>query len=81
MTSTPNFDFSSGLALEQRQRSIDTILNKTVLDITAFSAVGWTLGLAAGIFFHRAAPIRNIFAGIGGSYGFVNNRVALKKYA
>jgi hypothetical protein len=81
MTSTPTFDFSPDLALDQRQRKIDTILNKTLLDIVVFSAIGWTVGLGAGIFFHRAAPIRNLFAGIGGSYGFVANRVALKKYA
>ncbi len=74
-----------GLSLEveqeQRQRKIDNILNKTFLDISVFSAIGWTLGVGAGIFFHKAAPIRNLFAGVGGSYGFVNNRVNLKQYA
>lgn len=74
------FDFSSDLALDQRQRKIDNILNKTVLDIAVFSGIGWTVGLAAGLFFHRAQPIRSLFAGIGGSYGFVVNRMSLKQY-
>ena len=74
-------DLTPELTLDHRQRKIDNILNKTVLDIGVFSAFGWTFGLAAGIFFHRSAPIRSLFAGIGGSYGFVNNRVHLKKYA
>jgi hypothetical protein len=51
------------------------------LDIGVFSALGWTTGLAVGIFFHRKAPIRNLLAGLGGSYGFVNNRVSLRPYS
>ena len=68
------------LPFEARQRKIDNILNKTVLDITTYSAIGWTAGLVAGIFFHRAAPIRSLLAGIGGSLGYVNNRVNLNHY-
>lgn len=71
---------SQGLDLPTRQRKIDNILNKTVLDITVFSAVGWTAGIIAGFFFHNAAPIRHLFAGAGGSYGLVTNRVNLKQY-
>jgi hypothetical protein len=67
--------------LEERQKKIDNILNKTVLDIGVFSALGWTLGLGAGLFFHRSGPIRSLLAGVGGSYGFVVNRVHLKQYA
>lgn len=81
MTDNSRFDFASELALNQRQKKIDNILNKTVLDIAVFSAIGWTVGLAAGLFFHKAAPIRNLFAGVGGSYGFVANKVNLKNYA
>ena len=51
-----------------------------LLDITVFSAIGWTVGLGAGLLFHRKAPIRNILAGVGGGYGFVSNRVSLKRY-
>ncbi len=68
------------MTLLERQTKIDNILNKTVLDITVFSAVGWTVGLAAGIFFHQAAPIRGLLAGVGGSYGFMNNKRNLKPY-
>jgi hypothetical protein len=78
---TPNTSLSAEMEQEQRQRNIDSILNKTFLDISVFSAIGWTLGVGAGIFFHKAAPIRNLLAGVGGSYGFVNNRVNLKQYA
>lgn len=62
-----------------KQKKIDTLLNKMFLDISVFSAIGWTVGLGAGLFFHRKAPIRNLFAGVGGGYGFVNNRMSLKR--
>lgn len=74
-------DLTQGLPLQARQRKIDNILNKTVLDIGIFSALGWTLGLGVGLFFHKSAPIRSLFAGVGGSYGFVLNRMQLKNYA
>lgn len=62
-----------------KQKKIDTLLNKMLLDISVFSAIGWTVGLGAGLFFHRKAPIRNLLAGVGGGYGFVNNRMSLKR--
>ena len=68
------------LNTETRQKKIDNLLNKMLLDITVFSAIGWTVGLGAGLLFHRKAPIRNILAGVGGGYGFVTNRVRLKRY-
>jgi len=71
---------SEELTPEGRQRKIDNLLNKMVLDISVFSAVGWTVGVGAGIFFGRRAPIRNLLAGVGGGYGFVNNRMNLKHY-
>ena len=72
---------SEELTLETRQKRIDNLLNKMVLDISVYSVMGWTLGLGAGLFFHRKAPIRNLMAGAGGSYGFVINRMNLKQYA
>jgi len=69
------------LTLSQKQRKIDNILNKTVLDIAVFSLCGWTAGLAASIFFRQKAPIRHLLAGLGGSYGFVQNRFSLKQFA
>jgi hypothetical protein len=68
------------LPLIERQTKIDNILNKTALDIAVCSLIGWTIGIGAGIFFHKAAPIRSLLAGMGGSYGFVANRTKLKAY-
>ena len=68
----------SDLEQENRQRKIDTLLNKMVLDISVFSATGWTVGLAVGLFFHKRAPIRSLLAGVGGGYGFVNNRAHIQ---
>jgi hypothetical protein len=65
---------------QTKQKNIDRILNKTVLDIAIFSTIGWSVGLVAGLFFHQKAPIRNLMAGIGGSYGFVNNKYSLKQF-
>jgi len=72
---------SEELSLEGKQRKIDNLLNKMVLDISVFSVIGWTVGLGAGIFFHRPQPIRNLLAGVGGGYGFVVNKASLKHYA
>jgi hypothetical protein len=69
---------SGELPLIERQRKIDNILNKTVLDITIFSLIGWTVGIGAGVFFHKSGPIRSLLAGVGGSYGFVANQVHFK---
>lgn len=81
LTMAERFDFSKDLELDERQRKIDNILNKTVLDVAVFSALGWGVGLGVGLFFHKAAPIRSLLAGVGGSYGFVANRVNLRKFA
>jgi hypothetical protein len=72
---------AQGLSLDARQRKIDNILNKTFLDIGIFSLLGWSVGLGASLFFRKKAPVRNLLAGVGGSYGFVLNRVHLKQYA
>jgi hypothetical protein len=50
------------LSLIERQTKIDNILNKTALDFAVFSVIGWTIGIGAGIFFHKAAPIRSLLA-------------------
>ena len=67
--------------LSQRQRRIDSILNKTILDIAIYSALGWTAGIFAGLFFKKGRPVRHVWSGIGGSYGFVLNRVNLREFA
>jgi hypothetical protein len=67
--------------LQLRQRRIDNLLNKMVLDISVFSVIGWTLGIGAGLFFTRQAPIRYLLAGVGGGYGFVNNRMHIQHLA
>jgi hypothetical protein len=64
--------------LLSKQRKTDILLNKMVLDISVFSVLGWTVGLGAGIFFHRAQPIRHLLAGVGGGYGYVVNRTNFK---
>ena len=71
---------SEELTPETRQRKIDNLLNKMILDIGVFSAIGWTVGLGVSLFFHRRPPIRNLLAGVGGGYGFVNNKTSLKHY-
>ena len=65
---------------ELRQRKIDTLLNKMLLDISVFSVIGWTVGLGAGIFFRNKAPVRSLLAGVGGGYGFVSNRMNIKSF-
>ena len=67
------------LTQEIRQRKIDNLLNKMVLDMSLYSAIGWTTGLAVGLFFFKKAPVRNLLAGVGGGYGFVSNRKSLKR--
>jgi len=42
------------------------------LDLGTFSLLGYGVGLVASIFFHR--PIRYVVAGVGGSYGIVQNQ-------
>ena len=60
--------------IENQQRQLDTILNKTFIDLAAYSAIGFGAGLVASLFFKRGLPIRNMFAGVGASYGFVINK-------
>lgn len=66
-------------AFEPKQRRLDTILNKTFLDLATFSLAGLGIGLAASIFFRRSYPIRNFAAGVGGSYGIVQNKECFHK--
>ncbi len=61
------------LTLDQQKR-LDTILNKTFLDLTVYSIAGYGVGIGLSIFFRQKAIIRNIAAGIGGSYGFALNK-------
>lgn len=57
---------------ESHQKKLDTILNKTFLDLGTFSLLGYGVGLVASVFFRR--PIRYVAAGVGGSYGIVQNQ-------
>lgn len=70
----------TGVDTEENQKKVDKLLNKMFLDITVFSVIGWSVGLAAGVLFHKKAPIRNLLAGVGGGYGFVSNRVRIQRY-
>ena len=63
---------SSTISLESHQRKLDTALNKSFLDLATFSLLGYGVGLAASIFFRR--PVRYVAAGVGGSYGIVQNQ-------
>ena len=62
---------------ESQQRKLDTLLNKTFLDLATFSLLGYGVGLVATIFFRK--PIRYVAAGVGGSYGIVQNQEAFSK--
>lgn len=66
----------SNIQMEATQRKIDTVLNKTFLDLATFSLIGYTIGIGASLFFRRSAPIRNFAAGIGGSYAIVQNKTS-----
>jgi hypothetical protein len=61
------------LTLDQQKR-LDTILNKTFLDLAVYSLVGYGCGIGLSIFFKQKSLIRNFAAGIGGSYGFALNK-------
>lgn len=54
------------------QKRLDTNLNKTFLDVAAYSLLGFGVGLVASLVFHR--PVRYFAAGVGGSYGIVQNK-------
>lgn len=61
------------LTLDQQKR-LDTILNKTFLDLAVYSLAGYGIGIGLSIFFKQKSLIRNFAAGIGGSYGFALNK-------
>jgi len=61
------------LTIDQQQK-LDSVLNKTFLDLVVYSVGGYAIGLGASILFKNKAPIRNVLAGIGGSYGFAINK-------
>ena len=59
---------------DDQQRKLDTVLNKTFLDLVVYSIGGYVVGFGASILFKNKAPIRNVLAGLGGSYGFAINK-------
>lgn len=61
------------LSLEQ-QKQLDTILNKTFLDVAAYSVVGVFAGVGVSLFFKRKSHILGLCAGLGGSYGLAMNK-------
>ena len=61
------------LTLDQ-QKHLDTILNKTFLDLAVYSLAGYGVGIGASILFKNKSVVRNLFAGLGGSYGFTLNK-------
>lgn len=61
------------VTLDQQKR-LDTLLNKTFLDLTVYSIAGYALGVGLSIFFKQKSLIRNFGAGVGGSYGFALNK-------
>ena len=48
-------------------------MNKTVLDLMVYSAFGYAFGIGASVLFRGKGKIRNIAAGVGGSYAYVLN--------
>lgn len=72
MTSpVPKLD--KNLTIDQ-QKNLDTILNKTFLDLAVYSIAGYAIGFGLSIFFKQKTPIKNFVAGIGGSYGLALNK-------
>ena len=67
------------LTLDQQKR-LDTILNKTFLDLAVYSIAGYSIGVGLSIFFKQKSSIRNLAAGIGGSYGFALNRANFARF-
>jgi hypothetical protein len=59
--------------LEYRQKKIDTILNKTMIDLGIFSLLGYTVGIGVSLFFRNRYIVRNFVAGMGGSYALALN--------
>jgi len=44
------------------------------LDLVVYSIGGYAIGFGASLLFKNKAPIRNVLAGLGGSYGFAINK-------
>ena len=61
------------------QKKLDTVLNKTVLDLFTYSTMGYIGGIMAGIIFKQRYAVRNLAAGIGGSYGYLLNKNSFNK--
>ena len=55
------------------QRRLDTVLNKTLLDLVVYSTFGYAVGIGASVLFRNKAPVRNLAAGVGGSYAYILN--------
>ncbi len=72
-TSTPVALAERALTLDQQKR-LDTILNKTFLDLAVYSLAGYGVGIGLSIFFKQKSLVKNFAAGIGGSYGFAINK-------
>ena len=64
----------------EQQKKMDTLLNKTLIDLVVYSGIGFTAGMAASIFFKNKSVIRNVWAGVGGSYGFMINKHQFKQF-
>lgn len=61
------------ITLDQ-QKKLDSLLNKTFLDLTVYSLAGYAFGIGLSVFFKQKSIIRNLCAGVGGSYGFALNK-------
>ncbi len=72
-TSAPVALAERSLTIDQQKR-LDTILNKTFLDLAVYSLAGYGVGIGLSIFFKQKSVIKNFAAGIGGSYGFALNK-------
>lgn len=63
---------------ETYQKKLDTVLNKTFLDLGTFSLLGFGVGLVASYFLPQTS-IEYVAAGVGGSYGIVQNQECFHK--
>ncbi len=61
------------IEMVKNQRRLDTVLNKTLLDLVVYSAFGYTAGIGASLLFRNKAFVRNMAAGMGGSYAYILN--------
>ena len=57
-----------------KQKQLDTILNKTVLDLFLYSGLGYVAGFGVGLLFKARYPVKYFVSGIGCSYGFTLNK-------